>query len=281
MSQKIKLGRVGLVPKGEYSDGSSYKRLDFVLNNGSSFVALKDTTGVPPTEEHTFPYANAESAVWGLLASQGNQGRDGNPGVDGRPGEDGKPGKDGVDGKSYVILGPVYETEEALKMAVTDPVEGDRYEVGTKPPYDVYRYTGVGDEWVNEGTLYGDGGEGGPELSDAAPQPLDKASPGTSDEASRADHVHKMPTAAEIGARPDDWMPTAAEVGARAADWTPTAAEVGARPDDWTPTAEGVGALPADTAIPKINGSTAMNVTFSLDGTVLTITVSPTSDDSE
>ena len=53
-------------------------------------------------------------------------------------------------------------------------------------------------------------------------------------------------TAAEVGARPDDWTPTAAEVGARPDDWTPTAAEIGARPDDWTPTAAEVGARPDD-----------------------------------
>lgn len=34
--------------------------------------------------------------------------------------------------------------------------------------------------------------------------------------------------AADVGARPDDWMPTAADVGARPDDWMPTAADVGA-----------------------------------------------------
>ena len=50
-------------------------------------------------------------------------------------------------------------------------------------------------------------------------------------------------TAADVGARADDWMPTAADVGARADDWMPTAADVGARADDWMPTAADVGAL--------------------------------------
>ncbi len=34
-------------------------------------------------------------------------------------------------------------------------------------------------------------------------------------------------TAAEVGARPDDWTPTAADVGARPDDWMPTKADVG------------------------------------------------------
>ena len=40
-----------------------------------------------------------------------------------------------------------------------------------------------------------------------------------------------MPTAEEVGARPDNWMPTAEQVGARANTWLPTIAEIGAAPD--------------------------------------------------
>ena len=53
-----------------------------------------------------------------------------------------------------------------------------------------------------------------------------------------------MPTAVDVGARPSDWMPTAADVGARPSGWMPTAVDVGARPSDWMPTAVDVGALP-------------------------------------
>lgn len=41
---------------------------------------------------------------------------------------------------------------------------------------------------------------GGPALSDAAPQPLGAAAPGTSPDASRADHTHALPTPGDIGA---------------------------------------------------------------------------------
>jgi len=44
------------------------------------------------------------------------------------------------------------------------------------------------------------GGGGGAGLSDAAPQDLGAASAGVSITASRADHVHEMPTAADVGA---------------------------------------------------------------------------------
>lgn len=53
-------------------------------------------------------------------------------------------------------------------------------------------------------------------------------------------------TAADVGARPNDWMPSAADVGARPDTWTPTASDVGARPDTWTPSAADVGARPDD-----------------------------------
>ncbi len=42
------------------------------------------------------------------------------------------------------------------------------------------------------------GGGGGADLSNAAPQALGTAAAGVSTEASRADHVHDMPTAADI-----------------------------------------------------------------------------------
>ncbi len=66
-------------------------------------------------------------------------------------------------------------------------------------------------------------------------------------------------TAADVGARPDDWTPSAADVGARPDDWMPSAADVGARPDDWMPSAADVGAVKksGDT----MNGSLAIEST--------------------
>lgn len=43
------LGRVGLVPKGTYSGGTAYQRLDVVTYLGSSYMALKTSLGVLPT----------------------------------------------------------------------------------------------------------------------------------------------------------------------------------------------------------------------------------------
>lgn len=70
------------------------------------------------------------------------------------------------------------------------------------------------------GNLAGTGG-GGAALSNDTPQPLGSAGPGTSDEASRADHVHAMPSAADVGAL---GATAQAADSAKLAGVTPTAA---------------------------------------------------------
>lgn len=67
------------------------------------------------------------------------------------------------------------------------------------------------------------------------PAALGTASKGTSEMVARGDHVHPLPSASDVGARPKDWMPTAEETGARPNTWVPTAEQVGARPNDWHP----------------------------------------------
>lgn len=45
----IILGRVGMLPKGAWSETTTYEKLDVVSNNGNSFVASKPSTGIPTT----------------------------------------------------------------------------------------------------------------------------------------------------------------------------------------------------------------------------------------
>ena len=45
------LGKVGLANRGTYSASKTYTALDFVLYNGSTFVALKEVTGVTPVND--------------------------------------------------------------------------------------------------------------------------------------------------------------------------------------------------------------------------------------
>lgn len=73
-------------------------------------------------------------------------------------------------------------------------------DVVSDPPAqdDVLAWDDTGGKWT-PATL-----SGGADLSNAAPQDLGTAAAGVSTEASRADHVHDMPTAAQVGALPDN-----------------------------------------------------------------------------
>ena len=54
MAVKQILGKVTVTPKGEYSSGETYKRLDIVTSNGQSYIAKVDNTGVSVTDTNTW-----------------------------------------------------------------------------------------------------------------------------------------------------------------------------------------------------------------------------------
>lgn len=58
-------GRIGFLVKGEYQETETYRFLDVVYYNGSSYVAKKDTTGNRPAENNEY---------WQILASAGQGG---------------------------------------------------------------------------------------------------------------------------------------------------------------------------------------------------------------
>jgi hypothetical protein len=64
----------GFTIRGTYNDAETYKQLDVVMVNGSSFVALKDAPGPCPGPD------------WHLLASRGSRGQHGERGPRGEPG---------------------------------------------------------------------------------------------------------------------------------------------------------------------------------------------------
>ena len=67
------LGRVALVPAGEYDPIAQYQRLDVVEHEGSSYLALRAVQGVTP----------AAGDDWMLLVRRGAPGQDGTNGQDG------------------------------------------------------------------------------------------------------------------------------------------------------------------------------------------------------
>lgn len=89
MATKI-LGKVAITPKGEYSNATTYQNLDLITYQGGSYLALKETTGILPTNNE----------YWQLIAEKGQDGEKGETGERGEKGQDGTNGKDGIDGKT-------------------------------------------------------------------------------------------------------------------------------------------------------------------------------------
>ena len=51
---KQNLGRVSIAPKGTWDASTAYKKLDVVNNNGASWLAMQDNTGVTPAESESW-----------------------------------------------------------------------------------------------------------------------------------------------------------------------------------------------------------------------------------
>lgn len=68
-------------------------------------------------------------------------------------------GPKGDTGAGFIVK-DYYNSESALKAAITNPSAGDAYGVGTAEPYDIYIYSPT-KGWVNNGALQGAKGESG------------------------------------------------------------------------------------------------------------------------
>ena len=92
-----KLGRVAIVPRGEWDAVTAYDRLDVVTSDGSSYMAVRDVpAGTPVTD----------AASWQLVASAGDKGDQGDKGDRGETGAAGATGPQGAKGPE----GPKGET---------------------------------------------------------------------------------------------------------------------------------------------------------------------------
>ncbi len=84
---KIKMAET-IKNMGEYDSQTNYEKLNVVTYQGSSYCALKDTTGNLPTN----------SEYWQLYAEKGNQGDKGEKGDKGDKGDTGETGARGLKG---------------------------------------------------------------------------------------------------------------------------------------------------------------------------------------
>ena len=145
---KTNLGRVSVAPRGAYNNETSYKRLDVVEYEGSSYLFLKDSTGIDPT---------GDGEVTMLLAKKGKDFIYDDFTPEQLAGLKGEKGDKGDLGKGFTILG-YYGTLDLLKASVTTPEPGDVFGIGTAAPYDIYVFDGVTNDWVDNGTMSGGGG---------------------------------------------------------------------------------------------------------------------------
>ena len=75
MSNRTKLGKVAYTPRGEYAADKTYQPLDVVSYEGSSYVALAETTGVLPTDETYFALVAARGDAGGAKGDKGDPGQ--------------------------------------------------------------------------------------------------------------------------------------------------------------------------------------------------------------
>ena len=146
METSTNLGRVSLVPKGEYDPAAQYERLDLVRYHGAGYLVLRPVQGVTP----------ADGTNYMLLVERGAAG------PQGVQGDTGPQGEKGNDGTSFTVKGR-FDTLEDLAAAHPTGTAGDAYAIGTEADNTVYLWSVDMAEWQNIGPLQGPPGLQGPQ----------------------------------------------------------------------------------------------------------------------
>ena len=84
----VDLGKVSIVPRGEYDASTEYHPLDLISYQGSGYLVLKTITGITPTVGEFYQ----------LVSSKGDKGDQGEPGMTGAKGDKGDTGPKGDTG---------------------------------------------------------------------------------------------------------------------------------------------------------------------------------------
>lgn len=92
MSQNRNLGRTNIVPKGNYTSGVTYYKLDVVLHSGNSYCAKQESINIEPS------VTSGWGDYWMLLAQKGDTGQKGDKGDTGSTGLQGDKGDKGDTG---------------------------------------------------------------------------------------------------------------------------------------------------------------------------------------
>ena len=96
----LDLGRVAIMPRGEYSELLPYKPLDIITYEGSSYLVLKDCIGQTPSNDGEYYQLLSERGPQGEQGEQGPQGEKGDKGEKGDTGPQGATGAKGATGST-------------------------------------------------------------------------------------------------------------------------------------------------------------------------------------
>lgn len=108
---RLKIGKIAITPKGEYSSAEKYTKLDVVQYGENSYIVLKDVVGVTPeVGEYYALMAEGARGNDGPPGPRGEQGATGDQGPEGPRGPQGIQGEKGADGYTPV-KGVDYFTE--------------------------------------------------------------------------------------------------------------------------------------------------------------------------
>lgn len=110
----LDLGKVAIVPRGDYASETRYKPLDIVTHEGSAYLVLKDCTGVTPVTGEYYQLLSQRGP-------QGEKGEKGDTGPQGATGATGPKGATGASGANATING--YNT---LKLSVGNDLDSSR-----------------------------------------------------------------------------------------------------------------------------------------------------------
>lgn len=94
MTDAVNYGRIAIIPKGDYSAGTSYQSGDVVSYGGASYLCK----GQPPMG--TLP---TDTNYWQVSAEKGDKGDKGDPGEKGDKGEQGPAGGTNIDKNTMII----------------------------------------------------------------------------------------------------------------------------------------------------------------------------------
>ena len=127
---KIVLGKVMMIAKGDYSDAEQYEKLDFVMYNGCSYVAKQSTRGNIPTNENYWQLLSGkgDTGPQGIQGEKGDKGDKGDTGTQGIQGIQGEKGDKGDKGDAFTYSDFTEEQLASLKGEKGD--KGDKGDTG-------------------------------------------------------------------------------------------------------------------------------------------------------